>query len=162
MQTAIKTFEKIRRRNGQIVPFDTEKITEAIHRAGEATQEFNGNVSKSLTVQVVTTALQMYGGKIPGVEQIQDITENVLINSHFTKTAKAYILYRAQHAEMREISAKFNVGLVEQYLKKSDWQVHENSNMDFSLQGLNNYISGEISKMYWLDKVYPANIKQYH
>jgi ribonucleoside-triphosphate reductase len=97
---------------------------------------------------------------IPAVEEIQDTVEEVLIRARQIRVAKAYILYRDQHAKIREISARFNVDLMDQYLKQIDWQVNENSNMVFSLQGLNNYISSEISKIYWLDKIYPLEIRQ--
>ena len=53
-----------------------------------------------------------------------------------------------------------NINLVEGYLKKLDWKVNENSNMAYSIQGLNNYISSEISKQYWLNKIYPVEIKK--
>ena len=55
-----------------------------------------------------------------------------------------------------------NINLVEGYLKKLDWKVNENSNMAYSIQGLNNYISSEISKQYWLNKIYPVEIKNAH
>ena len=84
------------------------------------------------------------------------------MRSKFKKTAKAYIIYREQHKQLREIADSFNNGLVGQYLHKTDWQVKENSNMSYSLQGLNNYISSEISKNYWLNKIYPKNIRTAH
>ena len=55
-----------------------------------------------------------------------------------------------------------NIKLVDDYLKKLDWQVAENSNMTYSIQGLNNYISSAISKNYWLNKIYSPEIKQAH
>jgi hypothetical protein len=55
-----------------------------------------------------------------------------------------------------------NINLVDNYLKKLDWKVNENSNMSYSIQGLNNYIASEISKNYWLNKIYPVNIKNAH
>ncbi|MDR1244396.1 MAG: ribonucleoside triphosphate reductase, partial [Endomicrobium sp.] len=91
-----------------------------------------------------------------------DVVEEVLLSSLYKKTAKAYILYRDQHTKIREITSAFNVDLVDQYLKKLDWQVNENSNMSYSLQGLNNYISSEISKIYWLNKIYTENIRKAH
>jgi len=54
------------------------------------------------------------------------------------------------------------VDLVDQYLKKMDWKIHENSNMDYSLQGLNNYISSEVSKVYWLNEIYSPEIRKAH
>ena len=78
---------------------------------------------------------------MPEVEEIQDIVERVLLDSTFYKTAKAYILYREQHAQIRKMTTRAHVDLVNNYIQKSDWKVKENSNMSYSLQGLNNYIS---------------------
>jgi len=154
-------FTKIRKRDGRIVEFDAEKITNAIAKAGKATGEFDREIAKKLTLKVLNLAQQLIHG-IPTVEEIQDIVEEVLLTSPYRKTAKAYILYREQHAKIREIAAKANVDLVDQYLKRLDWQVNENSNMTYSLQGLNHYISSEISKIYWLNKIYPPEVKQAH
>ena len=55
-----------------------------------------------------------------------------------------------------------NINLVEGYLKQLDWKVNENSNMAYSIQGLNNYIASEISKQYWLNKIYTADIRNAH
>ena len=54
------------------------------------------------------------------------------------------------------------IDLVDQYLARADWRVNENSNMDYSLQGLNNYLAGEISKTYWLEKIYTPEIGALH
>ena len=154
-------FDKIRKRDGRVASFDAEKITSAITKAGKATGEFDEHVAKRLTLKVLNLAQQVISG-IPTVEQIQDIVEEVLLSSVYRKTAKAYIIYRDQHAKIREIKNKTGVDLVEQYLDKLDWQVNENSNMAYSLQGLNNYISSEISKIYWLNKIYPPEVRMAH
>lgn len=86
----------------------------------------------------------------------------VLIGSPFYKTAKAYILYREQHSQIRVIAYRANVGLVDSYLRKLDWKIKENSNMSYSLQGLNNYMSSHASSTYWLNKIYPPEIKHAH
>ncbi len=91
---------------------------------------------------------------------MQDVVEDVLLSSKYRTTAKAYILYRQKRSELRELAADERVNIVEQYLDNLDWQVKENSNMAYSLQGLNNYVASEISKSYWLKKVYPAEIKR--
>ena len=155
-------FESIRKRDGRIVPFEAEKITNAIAKAGQATGEFDRNVARKLMIKVVNVAQSVIKEEIPSVEQIQDIVEEVLLDSPYRKTAKAYIIYREDHAKMREIVSKANSDLVDQYLERIDWQVNENSNMSFSLQGLNNYISSEISKVYWLNRIYPKEIRQAH
>ncbi len=152
-------FVGIKKRDGRIVKFNSKKITDAIAKAGEATGEFDREVAEKLTMKVMSLVQQVFDNEMPTVEKIQDLVEEVLLSSTYRKTAKSYIIYREQHARMREITNKAHVELIDQYLKKMDWQVNENSNMTFSLQGLNNYISSEISKIYWLNEIYPAEIK---
>ncbi|HDN97845.1 MAG TPA: ribonucleoside triphosphate reductase [bacterium] len=153
-------FKKIKKRNGEIVKFEASKITNAIYKAGQATGEFGMDVAKKLTLRVLDLAMEVIGERIPTVEEIQDIVEEVLINSPYKKTAKAYIIYRDQHAKIREITTKASLDLVDKYLKKEDWRINENSNMSFSLQGLNNYVSSEITKTYWLNSIYPPEIRK--
>ncbi len=155
-------FEKIQKRDGQVVEFDTGKITTAIAKAGEATGEFDVDIARRLTLRVLNLAAQAMGARTPAVEEIQDIVEEVLLSSPYRRTAKAYILYREQHARIREITTRADIDLVDHYLKRIDWKVNENSNMAFSLQGLNNYISSEISKIYWLNKIYPPEVRKAH
>ncbi|MCD4693243.1 MAG: hypothetical protein K8R79_10035, partial [Calditrichales bacterium] len=149
MESAPRLFKKIVKRDRYIELFNSRKITNAILKAGIATGEFKEDTAKKLTVRVLNIAQSLTIDHIPTVEEIQDIVEDVLLLSPYRKTAKAYIIYRDQHAKIREIASELNINLVDQYLKKIDWQVNENSNMSYSLQGLNNYISSEVSKVYW-------------
>ena len=155
-------FDSIKKRNGRIVKFDSAKITAAIAKAGKATGEFSEKEAKNLTLRVLTLAHEMPLNHPPEVEEIQDIVERVLLNSSFHKTAKAYILYREQHAQLRNIATKAHVELVENYVQKLDWKIRENSNMSYSLQGLNNYISSDITSEYWLNRIYPPEIRNAH
>ncbi len=155
-------FVSIKKRNGTIVLFNPDKITRAIMRAGEATAEFDEAVAQKLMLRVLNLAQQALPGEVPSVEQIQDIVEEVLISSQYTRTAKSYIIYRDQHARIREIVSRADVDLIDRYLDRADWQVNENSNMAYSLQGLNNYVSSEITKVYWLNKIYPPEIRLAH
>jgi ribonucleoside-triphosphate reductase len=155
-------FNEIQKRDGKTVRFDAEKITNAIVKAGAATGEFNGEVAMRLTLRVLNLAAQVIGNRVPAVEEIQDIVEEVLLSSVYRRTAKAYILYREQHARIRKITTKADIDLVDHYLEQLDWKVNENSNMAFSLQGLNNYISSEISMIYWLNKIYPPEVRKAH
>ncbi|MEA2014320.1 MAG: ribonucleoside triphosphate reductase [Thermodesulfobacteriota bacterium] len=150
---------KIRKRDGHLASFDASKITDAVAKAGMATGEFSEKEAKRLTIKALNLAEKLFDNKIMTVEEIQDIVEEVLLGSSYRKTAKSYIIYRDQHARLREIANKMEVDLVDQYLKKLDWKINENSNMDYSLQGLNNYLSSEVSKVYWLNKIYPDEIK---
>lgn len=155
-------FKKIKKRDGRTVKFDIDRISNAIERAGKETGEFERKVAEQLAEKVVRLAEKKIPRKVPAVEEIQDAAEDILVNSKYFKTGKAYIIYRDQHARLREINAQANVELVDQYLDQLDWQVNENSNMSFSLQGLNNYISSEISKVYWLNKVYSPGVREAH
>lgn len=155
-------FEQIKKRDGRTAKFDSSKITQAIQKAGEATGEFNGREAKKLTLKVITLAGNLQLGSIPEVEEIQDIVERVLLDSPFYKSAKAYIIYREQHNQIRKIAIKENVGLMESYIRRMDWKIKENSNMSYSLQGLNNYISSDITAEYWLNKIYPPQIRDAH
>jgi len=155
-------FSMIRKRNGNIVHFDKFKIAKAILQAGQATGEFGEDIADKLTLRVLNLAQQVLQSEIPEVEQIQDIVEEVLLASPYKRTAKAYIIYRDQHSRIRELVSTAGVRLIDQYLEKLDWQVNENSNMAYSLQGLNNYIASEVSRTYWLNKIYPPEIRAAH
>lgn len=156
------TFTHIRKRDGRTVAFEATKITEAICKAGQATGEFSSDIAFSLTRRVLSLCQAMVQGTELSVEQIQDMVEEVLLNSPFKKTARAYILYRDQHARIRSLTEKAQVDLVANYLQKLDWKVQENSNMAFSLQGMNNYISSQISETYWLNEIYSEDVRVAH
>ncbi len=151
-------FKKIRKRNGKIVDFDEAKITLALEKAGKSTGEFDLDEAKKLADKVMKLAPEKLRRKIPTVEEMQDIVEEVLLSSKFKTTAKNFIIYRQKHAEMRQLAETQKVDLMDQYLENIDWQVKENANMSYSLQGLNNYIASEISKSYWLNKIYTPEI----
>ncbi|MFW5937216.1 MAG: ribonucleoside triphosphate reductase [Desulfosalsimonas sp.] len=155
-------FTHIKKRNGRVVQFDASKITAAIAKAGNATGEFDEQMAKKLMLRVLTLAHEVQLTSPPEVEEIQDIVERVLIESPFHKSAKAYILYREQHAQIRNITTRANVELVENYVQKMDWKIRENSNMSFSLQGLNNYISSDVTAEYWLNRIYPPEVRNAH
>lgn len=155
-------FEKIKKRDGRIVEFDSSKITAAIAKSGRAANEFSEREARKLTLRVLTLCHEIRLGSLPEVEEIQDIVERVLLDSPYHKSAKSYILYREQHAQIRSIATKANVDLVDHYLTKLDWKIKENSNMSYSLQGLNNYISSDITSEYWLNCIYPPEIRTAH
>lgn len=155
-------FETIKKRDGRILDFDSSKITSAIAKAGKATAEFDQREARKLTLRVLTLAHELHLGPVPEVEEIQDIVERVLLDSPYYKSAKAYILYREQHAQIRSITTKANIDLVEHYIQKLDWKIKENSNMCYSLQGLNNYISSDVTSEYWLNSIYPPEIRRAH
>jgi len=154
---------QVRKRDGRLVDFNPKKIEEAIFKALTATGEGGRNLARKLKKKVIETLEKRFKrGGIPTVEQIQDIVEEILIVEGYAKTAKAYILYRDQHRRIREArkATEEAVGMVDQYIDELDWEVHENSNMAYSLQGLNNYVTSNIIKKYWLNKIYPPEIRE--
>ncbi|MCD4740298.1 ribonucleoside triphosphate reductase [archaeon] len=158
------SVEKIRKRDGRIVEFDQQKITEAIFKAAQSLDGKDFELSRKLAKEIITVLDQRFKpGEIPTVEQVQDLVEKILVEKGHYQTAKAYILYRQQHKEIREVTELFsNVDLVETYLKKTDWRVKENSNMTYSLQGLNFHVSSIVISQYWLNKIYPASLREAH
>ena len=150
-------YQSIKKRDGRKVAFDRKKIERAIEKAGLETGEFDSAQAKKLTDRVIAIFEKRSSKRLPTVEEIQDVVEDILLSSKYKKTAKAYIIYRDQHKKLREVTSGAYIDLVDQYLSKLDWKVKENSNMGYSLQGLNTYISSEASKTYWLDKIYTPN-----
>jgi len=155
-------FTTITKRDGSVAEFDAAKIKSALLKAGKATGEFEEREARRLTMQVLSLAKAVHLPDAPDVEGVQDVVEQVLLDSSFRATAKAYILYREQRAQLRRIKTKANVDLMEGYLNKMDWRVRENSNMGFSLQGLNNYIASDITSEYWLNRIYTQAIREAH
>lgn len=100
-------FKKIVKRDGKIANFDPEKITEAIAKAGLVTEEFKYDRAKQIADKVVKRAQETIKQRTPNVEQIQDIAEQVLMESAFKRTAKEYITYRQERNRIRE--AKSNL-----------------------------------------------------
>lgn len=162
LQPSVKVFTTIRKRDQRLVPFESGKITSALLKAGQATGEFGLPEARRLTIHALAVAQTLLDTDAPCVEEIQDVVEEVLLSSMYKKTAKAYILYRDQHARIREMVTRTDLSLIDSYLQRLDWQVQENSNMCYSLQGLNNYISSEVSRTYWLNKIYPAEVRRAH
>ncbi|MBU2562227.1 MAG: ribonucleoside triphosphate reductase [Nanoarchaeota archaeon] len=156
--------KKIRKRDGSVVPFQQEKITEAIWKAVKAV----GGKDKDKTEYISNLIVQEIGKRfpepsIPEVEEVQDLVEKVLIEERHAKVAKAYILYRKSHQELREVKGLFDtIEAVDDYISLNDWMVKENSNMGFSLQGLNNYIATKIISNYWVRRIYPEAIRHAH
>lgn len=159
-------MEKVVKRDGKIVEFNSEKITNAIEKAASVTKEFDRSTAKNLTEKVIELTQQMLEKKnenlkAASIEEIQDIVEYILLSSDYKKTAKSYVLYREQQSRLRDFTQNANV-MVDEYLQQLDWEVNENSNMTYSIQGLNNYVASNISKNYWLNKIYSNEIKEAH
>ena len=152
------------KRDSKLEPFDQERITTAIWKAAKACGGKDKEQAKRVSEEVVAELQKTYGDDgVPTVEEIQDIVEKRLIENGHAQTAKAYILYRKQHSDMRELAALLSSSdMVDQYLEVEDWRVKENSNMSYSLQGLNNYLSSTVIAKYWISRIYPEEIATAH
>ncbi|MDI3481706.1 MAG: hypothetical protein PWQ97_1361 [Tepidanaerobacteraceae bacterium] len=152
------------KRDGHVQKFEKEKIESAIFKAARAVGGNDRETAAKLADEVVSVLEQKYKDATPTVENVQDIVEKVLIERGHARTAKAYILYRKQHQDMREFRKVFLdiEDTIDQYIGKSDWRINENSNMGFSLQGLNNHISTAVISKYWLNKIYPEEVREAH
>jgi len=155
----------IRKRNNVLVEFNPKKISNAIFNAAKSVGGTDNEASDKISAKVVSYLEIVYkNGNYPSVEIVQDMVEKILIEEGHAKTAKAFILYRQQHNQIRKTNELFSEAnkLLDQYINKSDWKVNENSNMSYSLQGLNNYISTSFTTHYWLNKIYPIHIQENH
>ncbi|MGE5532731.1 MAG: ribonucleoside triphosphate reductase [Bacillota bacterium] len=152
------------KRDSKLEPFDQERITIAIWKAAKAVGGKDKEQAKRISDEVVAMLNKQYGDDgVPTVEEIQDLVEKRLIENGHASTAKAYILYRKQHTDMRELASLLSSSdMVDQYLEVEDWRVKENSNMSYSLQGLNNYLSSTVIAKYWIARIYPQQIAEAH
>ncbi len=155
----------IRKRDGRLQDFQPARITDAVHKSFIAVGDPDRGKAEEVSRRVVSTLGIFYkDDRIPAVEEVQDLVEHKLIEMGYSEAAKAYILYRDQHAKIREARAllKDAIELVNSYVDRDDWRINENSNMDYSLQGLNNYISSSVISKYWLTKIYSQQVRAAH
>ncbi len=154
----------VTKRDGTLAPFDSNRIFNAINKAGTTTGEFGEEESWLLTAQVLKVLKHKFAETLPSIEQIQDIVEQVLISANYFATAKAYILYRDQRQRMRA-DKKVMVDVessINEYLEKLDWRVNANANQGYSNGGLILNVSGKVTANYWLSHVYPAEVGEAH
>ena len=166
--------KKIIKRDGRIENFDAGEIVDAIYKGALAVYTDRRDSELLALARVIgdkvvyeITRLQSTGGfreGIPSVEEVQDLVEIALMDFGEKKLARQYIRYRLKHEEIREQKKMLidSEKMVDDYLEKADWQVKENSNMGFSLQGLNNYIISAATKNFWLQRVYDESIAHAH
>lgn len=152
------------KRDGSIEPFNPEKIVIAISKAGSATGEFDTQVSKELVQSMVLPRINAKKGRAVSVEDVQDIVENVLFDTAFEKTYKAYALYRENRRKNRDArKALIDVEKsMNEYLRQDDWRVRANANQGYSLGGMILNISGKVTANYWLNNVYPEEVGVAH
>ena len=156
---------EVRKRDGSVVPFDKERIVNAIFKAAQSVGGKDRKIAERLADEVVEILEEKCAGSVPSVEDIQDIVEKVLIEHGHAKTAKAYILYRKQKEELRKLrDAELSVvGLVDSYLNGLDWRVRENANINGqTIPGLIFHASNTVLANYALVKVYPPEVADAH
>ncbi len=161
----IKTVIK---RSGNKQDFEKGKIVEAIRKAilsvRQEIDEKKAEELSKLATGIVVFKLNEKGESIIHLEDIQNVVEETLMNLGMTDVARSYIRYRFQRELLRKdketgISVE---KMMSNYIKKDDWLVKENANMDYSLQGLNNYIVSDITKNFWLNHIFTKEQKDAH
>jgi len=152
--------KQIRKRDGRLETWSTDRIAEAILKALKANGIKDPLLSKRLARKVEA---KLHDVEIPEQEQVQDNVEQVLMESRLYAVARRYIVYREKRRELREHKAAFLdiTETIETYLSKADWRVNENANMTHSFQGLMLHLSGTLQAKYALDK-YPEEVRQAH
>ncbi|WP_237178724.1 ribonucleoside triphosphate reductase [Parasutterella muris] len=152
------------KRDGSIEPFNPAKISEAVAKAGVATNEFGTMVANEIVRQMVIPAINAHKGRTISVEEVQDIVEKALFNSSFESTYKAYAIYRHEHTKARE-TKKVAVDVessINEYINQDDWRVKANANQGYSLGGMILNVSGKVVANYWLSSVYPKEVGLAH
>ncbi|MDK2125675.1 ribonucleoside triphosphate reductase [Chitinimonas sp. DQS-5] len=151
------------KRDGRVVPFDVQKIARAMAQAGLVCGEFDAPAAQRLAA-VVVDRLAAQSPACPGVEVVQDGVEQVLFESGFWRTARAYIVYREQHAQLRQVRQTLVdvESAMDEYLDQRDWRVNANANQGYSLGGLILNVAGKVTANYWLSHVYPPEVGQAH
>ncbi|WP_025137716.1 ribonucleoside triphosphate reductase [Achromobacter sp. DH1f] len=156
-------LEHILKRDGRVVEFDRAKIAAAIAAAGHSTGELDADVAQALTAAVID-ALTADGNVCPGVETIQNQVEETLVRAGYWRTARAYIVYREQHARLRSLRHTLVdvESAMEEYLEQRDWRVNANANQGYSLGGLILNVAGKVTANYWLSNVFTPEAGRAH
>ncbi len=157
---------RIKKRDGTIVDFCQDKITEAVFKAMRSQGIEDREAAKHVSDITTFILEEKFGGfTIPSVEQIQDVVEMVLMKQGYHEVAKAYILYRERHKDIREAKQTgLNLErLIKDYINDRDWKIRENSNEGtMSFSGLNARISGEVLSNFALNQLYSEKVKKAH
>ncbi|HQH46139.1 MAG TPA: ribonucleoside triphosphate reductase [Candidatus Aminicenantes bacterium] len=161
-----RVITRIKKRDGEVVDFTQDKITNAIFKAMKSQGIDDYSQAKTVS-DIVTFVLEdKFGGyTVPSVEQIQDMVEHVLMKRGYLEVAKSYILYRERHKSIREAKQTgINLErLIKDYIDDHDWKIRENSNEGtMSFSGLNARISGEVLSNFALNQIYGEHIKKAH
>ncbi|MDY6825707.1 MAG: anaerobic ribonucleoside-triphosphate reductase [Bacillota bacterium] len=152
-------YREIRKRDGRVVPFDPEKITEAIFKAAQAVGGSNRTIAENLTRQVIESLRdKIPGGVIPTVEDVQDSVEVALIENGHARTAKAYILYRDRRTRIREGKSEL-MDVVKEILIETN---REKGGFNSSPSAKMIQIATAASKQYYLSNLLPEEFARAH
>ena len=153
------------KRDNSIVAFNLQKITSAIKKAFDACKrEYTDDIIDLLGLRVTADFEPKIKDHLIQVEDIQDSVESILSQSGYADVAKAYILYRKQHENVRNVSSTIldYKTLVNSYVNVEDWRVKENSTVTYSVGGLILSNSGAITANYWLSEIYDKEVADAH
>ncbi|HBZ57797.1 MAG TPA: ribonucleoside triphosphate reductase, partial [Sutterella sp.] len=156
--------QNIIKRDGSAKPFDQNKIVKAIAKAGLATGEFGPARAREITDNSVMPFICDLNVASPHIESIQDAVERALFDRGYFTTLRAYIVYREQHAKVRDVKRTWVdvESSINEYLEQSDWRVNANANQGYSLGGLILNVSGKVIANYWLNYIYTPEIGRAH
>ncbi|HBR28430.1 MAG TPA: anaerobic ribonucleoside-triphosphate reductase [Firmicutes bacterium] len=153
-----RVFRSVQKRDGRIVPFTINKITEAIYKAARAVGGEDKQLAEELAQVVVKYVAKTKTAGIPTVEEVQDAVEKVLIETGHAKTAKAYILYRDRRTRLRDTKSEL-MDVVEDILVETN---RENANVSNSPSAKMLQIASAASKKYYLYRLIPEEFSQAH
>ncbi len=157
-------IREIQKRDESVVPFDKQKIKQAIEKAVAVANDDSDIDVSGLVKEILERIDKESKENIPQVEFVQDIVENVLIEGGYSEIAKSYILYRQKRIEERsDKNVMVTVSdTMEEYLDQLDWRVNENANQGYSVGGMILNTSGKVTANYWLSHVYPKAVGEAH
>ncbi|MGE8688373.1 MAG: ribonucleoside triphosphate reductase [Achromobacter sp.] len=154
-------IQHILKRDGRVAAFDRDKIAQAMAAAGQSTGELDLAGARALTDAVIASLADQ---PCPGVETIQNRVEEILVQAGHWRTARAYIVYREQHARLRSLRHTLVdvESAMEEYLEQRDWRVNANANQGYSLGGLILNVAGKVTANYWLSNVFAPEAGHAH
>lgn len=161
---------QVKKRNGRVVVFDIERIISGVYKAAESIGGNDLEIAQGIANEVKSRLDNGHkNGDIIDTQEIAECVKQTLIDMGYGRTSVAFSLFVDLKNKVKDVKSLIDADtLVKDYIDKLDWQVNENSNMAYSWQGLNNYISSTVQANYWLYSIYPkeisnANIsKDYH
>lgn len=156
--------KRIQKRDGSIVDFRSQKIIDAVTRAGKATGEFDSARAEEIVRNEVLPSIEVDDKGVCHIEAVQDAVEQALFRVGYFTTLRAYIVYRESRAKVRDAKKSWvNVeSSINEYLDQLDWRVNANANQGYSLGGLILNVSGKVVANYWLNYIYPPEVGRAH